>query len=106
MHKILKNEAILCRSIAEALSFLEGKANIETCWVIGGYSIYNEAMELKSCNRIYLTQIDQDFECDVFFPQISTEKFIDISDHTMDVTVEMQEEGDITYRYKVFENKH
>ena len=63
-------------------------------------------MELKSCNRIYLTQIDQDFECDVFFPQISTEKFIDISDHTMDVTAEMQKEGDITYRYKVFENKH
>ena len=92
--------------MAKALSFLEGKSNIETCWVIGGYSIYKEAMELENCHRIYLTQIDQEFECDVFFPQISNEKFNDISDDTMDVTAEMQQEGDITYRYKLFENKH
>ena len=92
--------------MADALNFLEDKSNIETCWVIGGYSIYKEAMELKNCHRIYLTQIDQEFECDVFFPQISNEKFMDISDHIVDVTAEMQKEGDITYRYKVFENKH
>ena len=92
--------------ICQVCLFGDAKLSAYIPLTLGGYSIYKEDIELENCHRIYLTQIDQEFECDVFFPQISNEKFNDISDHTMDVTAEMQQEGDITYRYKVFENKH
>ena len=43
---------------------------IETCWIIGGSSIYNEALKKGICERIYLTIIDYAYNCDTFFPQI------------------------------------
>ena len=96
---------MLCPSLEDALKSIECNSNIETCWVIGGSSIYKEAMELPNCHRIYLTKIDQEFECDVFFPQIDNKKFVEIADNLKQIGSEIQTEGDITYRYKVFENQ-
>jgi len=38
--------------------------------VIGGGKVFAQAIELDACRRIYLTQIEHDFGCDVFFPEI------------------------------------
>ena len=95
---------MLCTSLEEALDLIAVNPNIETCWVIGGSSIYKESMELPGCHKIYLTQIDQEFNCDVFFPQID-DKFVELSGNLTKLTSEIQTEGDITYRYKVFEKQ-
>ena len=47
-------------------------------WIIGGETIYdyflNKDTELN-VSKIYITYIDQSFDCDVFFPEINTNKF-------------------------------
>ena len=35
-------------------------------WVIGGAQIYNIALRFWACNKIYLTQINDNFDCDTF----------------------------------------
>ena len=64
---------------------LEGKniyPNIESCikyciqqnfpnvWIIGGQTIYEQTIENPYLDKIYLTVIDKEYECDAFFPPI------------------------------------
>jgi dihydrofolate reductase len=69
--------------------------------VIGGGKVYKERMNSDRCYRIYLTEIDQSFECDTFFPKIDFQKFKEVSDP--DVTQEQQREEDVTYKFKIYE---
>jgi dihydrofolate reductase len=69
--------------------------------VIGGTKIYEEGMNSDRCHRIYLTEIDQSFECDTFFPKIDFQKFKEVTDP--DVPQEQQREGDVTYKFKIYE---
>ena len=39
-------------------------------WIIGGTQIYNYALENDLVKSILVTVIDNEFECDVFFPEI------------------------------------
>ena len=66
--------------VPEALSFLEsaysGEFNgfdtpapqLGRVFIIGGGEIYRMALQLNSCNRILLTRVAGDWECDTFFP--------------------------------------
>ncbi|KAF2229019.1 dihydrofolate reductase [Viridothelium virens] len=38
------------------------------CFVIGGTSVYEEAMRRPEMKRVLLTRVYKDFECDTFFP--------------------------------------
>jgi dihydrofolate reductase len=39
-------------------------------WIIGGSSLYKEALEENYVNNIFATEIEGDYMCDVFFPEI------------------------------------
>jgi dihydrofolate reductase len=49
--------------------------NVEI-FVIGGSSIYN--LFLPYADRLYITEIDHEFQCDAFFPEIG-EEWVEIS---------------------------
>lgn len=49
----------------------------EECFVIGGATIYKLLMPY--CNKMYITKINQDFEGDVYFPEIKQETWKEIS---------------------------
>ena len=44
------------------------KKKYDNVWIIGGGEIYKQFVHMA--DRIYLTKIYGDFECDVFFPEI------------------------------------
>jgi dihydrofolate reductase len=49
-------------------------------WLIGGEQIYRESLKKNLVDEIYATVIDNDFECDTFFPEIPKDfKIIDES---------------------------
>ncbi|KAB7504583.1 Viral dihydrofolate reductase [Armadillidium nasatum] len=76
--------AVVCDSLPKAIEIAESRSNeIEKLWVIGGSSLY------------------KDFECDTFLPQIEYDCFKLIDDPTVPNGV--QEEGDVKYRYEVYE---
>jgi len=47
----------------------ENRDVVENIFVIGGAEVYKEALCHKACHRIFLTLIDQSFDCDTFFPR-------------------------------------
>lgn len=65
-------------------------------FVIGGGIIYK--MLLPSCNRLYVTEIEKEFEADTFFPDIKKDewKIVKIEDGPKD-------ENDFKYKYINYE---
>ncbi|XP_055681341.1 dihydrofolate reductase [Lutzomyia longipalpis] len=100
----LPEEVIVCKSLSEAIKLLDTeqyKKEIENIWIVGGYSVYKEAMESENCHRIYFTDIKKNIECDAFFPSIPESfKLVPNDD---DIPSEVQEENGIKYQYLLYE---
>lgn len=88
-------------SLPDALEGVSQLRNKGQVWVVGGQSIYEEALRLSQCKRIYLTRIDKEFECDTFFPEVDETVYKPTTDPA--VPEEEQEEDDIKYRYTVYD---
>lgn len=43
-----------------------------TVYIIGGASVYKQAMELQEVNKLEITRIDKEYDGDTFFPIIDT----------------------------------
>jgi dihydrofolate reductase len=56
---------VVVRDLRSAITAADGADEVFIC---GGESVFREAMQLA--DRIYLTVIDEEFEGDVFFPEI------------------------------------
>ncbi|XP_076257785.1 dihydrofolate reductase-like [Rhynchophorus ferrugineus] len=89
------------QSAIDALESDKYKALVENVWVIGGASVYKEALLSKYFYRLYLTKVQKSFDCDTFFPSLP-ENLKEISE--ANVPTEQQEEKGITYSYHVYEN--
>ncbi|KAG7176037.1 Viral dihydrofolate reductase-like [Homarus americanus] len=98
----LFTNSICCSNFDEALSKAKDRSKqIETVWAIGGSSIYEMALESKHLHRIYLTRILKDFTCDTVLPYFDISTFTRVQDP--DVPSEVQQEGDIKYKYEIYE---
>lgn len=64
-------------SLEEALGLFQNRNDIpgNEIFVIGGAAIYKLA--LKRADRIYLTEIDDEFDGDTFFPEFSKQEFVE-----------------------------
>ncbi|MEK7573190.1 MAG: dihydrofolate reductase [Patescibacteria group bacterium] len=77
-------------SLEEAL--IEARENEqEEIFIIGGAQIFREAIDKGVVDRLYLTQVEGDFECDTFFP--------DYSDFKKVLSEELGEENGLKYKY-------
>ncbi|XP_022106530.1 putative bifunctional dihydrofolate reductase-thymidylate synthase [Acanthaster planci] len=95
----------LCHSLDQAINLLSEPpiANgIDAIWIIGGSSVYKEAMESSLCHRIYLTRIHAEFECDTFISEIDTSKFQQV--HDPEVNSERQKENNIEFNFEIYQN--
>ena len=64
--------------VLEDISLLDKYINSdEECFVIGGATIYRLLMPYS--NKMYITKINQDFEGDVYFPEIKDEEWKEVS---------------------------
>ena len=75
----LPESVIVANSLDAALTKLnadEIKDDIDHIYIIGGESIYREAMASSFCSKIYLTQVDSEVpDLDTFFPFIPAHRF-------------------------------
>lgn len=58
-------------SFNDALRVAYEIKDVGNVWVIGGEGIYREAIIHKMCNKLYITHIQEEYECDRHFPEIS-----------------------------------
>lgn len=91
----------LFKSLPEAITALNAVDNIEKLFVIGGERVYKTAMDSEYCERIYLTRIDADFDCDAFFPEFDTSVYLEASDEA--VPAGEQEENGLRYKFYVYD---
>ena len=74
--------ANIFHSLDEAINYAKQIDNDEI-FIIGGGQIFNQAIDIT--DRLYLTKIDNDFVCDVFFPDYSEfTKIIDQEEKIID----------------------
>jgi dihydrofolate reductase/thymidylate synthase len=74
----LPSEVIISGSLSEALSLLnsENFSQISRIFIIGGESIYREAISSGVCSKIFMTSINASFEgVDAYFPHISAAQY-------------------------------
>jgi len=92
----LPPNVMLASALDSALNQLEQRRDVDKVFVIGGASIYAQAINSPDCEKIYLTQVQGEFNCDAFFPLIpeSVFKKIAVSD--------AREENGIRYHFVVY----
>lgn len=71
-------DVLVASSVASAIEKLNRRSDVEEIFVIGGQAAYQEAVESPNCQRIYLTRVGKEFECDAFFPAFDNEVFVPI----------------------------
>jgi len=79
-------------SLEGALKHFSSSTIIESAFVIGGAQVFNEAMSYPLCQKLYVTHVEGQFDCDTFFPPIS-KQFIPIS------SSETLHEGGVNFQF-------
>ena len=87
----LPEEVFVAESLDAAASLLEDE-DVERIFVIGGAQIFSLALRMLACKKIYLTEIDKDFDCDTFFPK-------DLFGFQKVSESESIQEGKVSYRF-------
>ena len=92
--KVNEENVEIVHSLLQIQEYIESE---DECFVIGGAMIYNFLMPYVK--KMYVTQIEKDFEGDTFFPRIDETKWKEISrEKGM-----KNEENNLDYEYIVYE---
>ncbi|CAG5121384.1 unnamed protein product [Candidula unifasciata] len=97
--------AHVVKSFDKALELCDSLQNeVESVFVIGGASVYKEAMQRVNPCRLYITRVHHNFICDTFFPAIDEKVFVKVP-NTVDENVPQEtcEENGITFLFEVYE---
>ncbi|XP_057591652.1 dihydrofolate reductase-like [Hippopotamus amphibius kiboko] len=95
----------LAKSLDDALKLTEQPEltnKVDMVWIVGGSSVYKEAMNKPGHVRLFVTRIMQEFESDTFFPEIDLEKYKFLPEYP-GVPSDLQEEKGIKYKFEVYE---
>jgi dihydrofolate reductase len=68
---------LFCKSLDEAIRLASDHESIENIFIIGGESIYKQAIEHPMCNKLFVNEVNfiDDVKCDTFFPEINLEVY-------------------------------
>jgi len=73
LDRISNNNVSIFNNLEDAIIFCKDK--FEEVWVIGGEKIYNEFLNRNLIDELYITEINKNYKCDTFFPEINYNKY-------------------------------
>lgn len=97
-------------SIDKAIDYIKDYAekilNVELgeIFIIGGNSVYQEAMKREDLTNMYITEVYQDFECDTFFAEKKEFKKY-LTNYNLVSCSKFEEENNIHFRYFKYQKK-
>ena len=73
----ITNTVFFCRTLIDAIQLASEHDSIENIFVIGGESIYRQAIDHPMCDKLYINMVNGPGvpDCDTFFPEISTDVY-------------------------------
>ncbi|GAA6090141.1 dihydrofolate reductase, partial [Tachysurus ichikawai] len=95
----------LAPDFSSALHLLENPeldTQADLVWIIGGSSLYKEAMENSALQHVFVTRILKQFDCDTFISNIDLDKFRLLPEFP-GVPAGLQEENGLQYVFEVYE---
>ena len=95
----IPDEVLCATSFDNALDQLEPlrlNGQIAQVFAIGGASVYDAALQSGLCDTVFVTRVESEAECDVFFPELSK------SAYSLSSTSERQEEKGIGFTFEKF----
>ena len=96
--KLVHHNVSTMLGIEQALSFAWNRSDIDKIFIIGGANIYAQSIHHDKLQNIYLTRIEKDFDCDVFF--LWMPEYFKLTQKT-----EQREENGIKFHYEIYERK-
>lgn len=97
-HLNLPQGVLWFESFNHALEALEEKkADLGEIFIIGGGKLYEEMIFHPACRKIYLTEIQDIYHCDTFFPEIP-------SDFKKIFESKIQEENGVSFKFLIYQN--
>jgi dihydrofolate reductase len=91
----IDNFVLHFNSLEHCLSELESKQNVEDIFIIGWANLYNQVLNHEMLDKIYLTKVKWDYNCDVFFDWVP-DNFI-VESYT-----DSEVENGIEYSFRVY----
>ena len=93
----MPEDSFLCDSLTSALGLLSSMTDsVEKVFVIGGSSVYEEALAHELCDTVYVTRVKESFSCDTHFPPL------DQSVYLLESSSKTMKEGDVEYDFATF----
>jgi dihydrofolate reductase len=96
-----KNNYVKTFKTLEELDLFCVNQNYTNVWVIGGGQIYNDFLNnnnnINKIDKVYATLINNNYDCDVFFPKLDESKWKIIKQDD-------KEENNINISYIIYEN--
>jgi dihydrofolate reductase len=86
----------IVNSLQDAISLCETEDEV---FIIGGAEIYKNSISIA--NRIYLTTVHQEYEADVFFPELNKDEWLE----TFQEHHEADEKNSVAYTFSTLERK-
>ena len=68
-HNYIAKGCTVVNSISDGINLARENGE-EECFIIGGGQIYQQALEGKMVDKLYITHVDGEFEGDTFFPEV------------------------------------
>jgi dihydrofolate reductase/thymidylate synthase len=71
-----EENVIVCRNLDEVHDYIyQNRKKIESTYVIGGTSVYKQFLDNDLVSDVFFTEIDKDYQCDSFMPELDNDKF-------------------------------
>ncbi len=85
-----------CRSLEGALALLASESSVDQVFVIGGSSVYSEALRHPRCSRVFVTRVHATFPCDASLSEFE-QNFHRVSRDGP------HRDGDVAFTFEVYE---
>ena len=69
------DNVLVCHSFDEVINICNEMFSDKECFIIGGGRVYDEALKLDIVNKMYLTEVDDDMEGNVYFPKFNLDEW-------------------------------
>lgn len=103
---VLPEGVLLAHSLDEALTLAEENAPAHKAFVIGGASLYAEAIQHPKCEELILTHIEGEYLVDTYFPEFEDQfEEVDVK-KPMELSMEEKDGETIYYRFAVYKRKN